>query len=95
MRTANIRSISDLKNRSAALVREVCQGGQPVVITQHGKAKAVLMDVKEHDRLRETLAMLKLLAQSETSLAHGGRTYGTDEVRASVRTVLARARRRA
>ena len=95
MRSANIRSISDLKNRSAALVREVCQGGQPVVITQHGKARAVLMDVKEHDRLRETLAMLKLLAQSEASMTKGGRTYSTDEVRSSARAVLARTRRNA
>ena len=95
MRSTSIRSISDLKNRSAALVREVCEGGQPVVITQHGKAKAVLMDAKEHDRLRETLAMLKLLAQSEASVAKGGRIYTTGEVRASVRAVLARARRNA
>jgi|CXWL01.1.fsa_nt_gi prevent-host-death family protein len=93
MRAANVRSISDLKTRSAALVREVCEGGQPVVITQHGRAKAVLMDVREHDRLRETLAMLKLLAQSEASLAKGARTYTTAEVRASARAVLTRARR--
>lgn len=93
MRSTNIRSISDLKNHSATLVREVCQGGQPVVITQHGKARAVLMDVKEHDRLRDTLAMLKLLAQSEVSLAKGGRSYSTAEVRASARAVVARARR--
>ena len=66
-----------------------------MVITQHGKARAVLMDVKEHDRLQETLAMLKLLAQSEASMRKGGRTYSTDEVRASARTVLARRRRNA
>jgi prevent-host-death family protein len=95
MRSINVRSISELKNRSAALVREVSAGGPPVVITQHGRAKAVLMDVKEHDRLRETLAMLKLLAQSEASVAKGGRTYSTDEVRATARAVLARAARNA
>ena len=61
-----------------------------MVITQHGRAKAVLMDVREHDRLRETLAMVKLLAQSEVSLAKGARTYTTNEVRASARAVLTR-----
>lgn len=38
------------------------------------------MDVKQHDRLQDTLAMLTLLAQSRDSLAKTGRVHSTAEV---------------
>jgi prevent-host-death family protein len=90
MKAANVRPITDLKNHAKELVREVSQGGDPVVITQHGKPKVVVMDVKQHESLLETLAMLKLLAQSQDSLAKT-RTYSTDEVRRRAKAALQRA----
>jgi prevent-host-death family protein len=94
MKAANVRPITDLKNRTKELVQEVADGGQPVVITQNGEPKVVLVDVEQHDRLNETLAMLKLLAQSQASLARGEATYTTAEVRRRARAALAKARRR-
>jgi len=94
MKAANIRPITDLKNRTKELVQEVADGGQPVVITQNGEPKVVLVDVEQHDRLNETLAMLKLLAQSQASLARGEPTHTTAEVRRRARAALAKARRR-
>jgi prevent-host-death family protein len=94
MKAANIRPITELKTRTKELVREVSEGGQPVVITQNGRPKVVVMDVKEHDRLRDTLAMLKLLAQSQDSLARTGRTLSTAEVRRRARAAFARASRK-
>lgn len=91
MKAANVRPITDLKNRTKELVREVADGGQPVVITQNGKPKVVLMDVEQHDRLQDTLAMLKLLAQSQVSLAHARRVYSTAEVRRRARAALEKA----
>ena len=80
MKAANVRSISELKSRTKELVQEVADGGQPVVITQNGKPKVVLMDVAQHDRLQETLAMLKLLAHSQDDLAKTGRLHASSEV---------------
>lgn len=90
MKAANVRPITDLKNRTKALVREVTDG-QPVVITQNGKPTVVLMDVNQHDRLQDTLAMLKLLAQSQMSLARSGRVHSTAEVRRRARRALEKA----
>ena len=88
MKAANVRPITDLKNRTKELVREVADSGQPVVITQNGKPKVVLMDVEQHDRLQDTLAMLKLLAQSQVSLAQTGRVHTTAEVRRRAKAAL-------
>ena len=89
-----MRPITDLKNHTKELVREVVDGGQPVVITQNGKPRVVMLAAAEHDRLQDTLAMLKLLAQGQESLARTGRLFSTAEARRKVKLALARARRR-
>jgi prevent-host-death family protein len=91
MKAANVRPITELKNRTKELLREVSEGGQPVVITQNGKPKVVLMDVAQHDRLQETLAMLKLLAHSQEDLAKTGRTNSSSEVLRRAKAALRRA----
>ena len=94
MKAANVRSITDLKNRAKELVRDVSESGQSVIITQNGKAKVVVMDVEQHDRLQDTLAMLKILAQSQESLTRTGRTYSSAEVRRRAKAVLDKASNR-
>ncbi len=94
MKASNVRPITDLKNRAKDLVREVAESGEPVVITQNGKPAVVLMDVEQHDRLQETLAMLKLLAQSQASLTRGGRLHSTAEVRRRAKAALENAMKR-
>lgn len=91
MKAANVRPITELKNRTKELVRDVSESGQSIIITQNGKAKVVVMDVEQHDRLQDTLAMLKLLAQSQESLARTGRTYSTADVRRRARAVFDKA----
>jgi prevent-host-death family protein len=91
MKAANVRPITDLKNRTKELVREVAEGGRPVVITQNGRPKVVVMAVEQHDRLQDTLALLKLLAQSQESLVKTRRVYSTTEVRRRARVALVKA----
>jgi prevent-host-death family protein len=93
MKAVNVRPITELKNRTKALLREVVESGQPVVITQNGKPQVVVMDAAEHDRLQDTLAMLKLLAQSVDSLART-RTSSSADVRRRAKLALDKARRR-
>ena len=94
MRASRVRPITDLKNRTKELVQEVADGGEPVVITQNGEPKVVLVDVEQHDRMQDTLAMLKLLAQSQDALVRGGRTYQSAEVRKRAKAALDKARGR-
>jgi hypothetical protein len=51
----------------------------------------VVTGVEQHDRLQDTLAMLKLLAQSQDALAKTGRMYSTSEVRRRAKAALQKA----
>lgn len=93
MKAVNVRPITELKNRTKALLREVVEGGQPFVITQNGKPRVVVMDAAEHDRIQDTLAMLKLLAQSVDSLARTRKTSSSADVRRRAKRALDHARR--
>jgi len=90
MKGKNVRPITDLKNHTKELVQEVSDSGETVVITQNGTPRVVVMDVRRHDQLQDTLAMLKLLAQSQDSLAKGERTYSTAEVKRRAQAALRR-----
>jgi len=52
------------------------------------------MGVAQHDRLSDTLAMLKLLAQSQDTLARTGRVYSSTQVRLRAKAALQKASRR-
>jgi prevent-host-death family protein len=67
----SVKSISYLKQHTADAVREVRENKGPLVITQNGEAKAVLMDVVEYEQAQESFALLKMLAQSKESYQQG------------------------
>lgn len=70
----DIKPLFDLETSLSEIVREMGRQRRTLVITDEGHAKAVLMDVASYDRWRQAMAMLKLIAQSETDHT-AGRTY--------------------
>jgi len=74
-----VKPISYVKANAAEIIRKLDEDGQPLVITQNGEAKAVLMSVREYDHIQQSLAMMKILAQSSKDIAEG-RVYPLDEV---------------
>jgi prevent-host-death family protein len=85
----NVRPITQLKNQTAALVREVSEEGRPVTITQNGEAKVVVMDVETYDRWRSALALLKVLAMGQAD-AERGHTIDQDEAFRRARKAIER-----
>ena len=75
----DIKSVTQLKSRAAELLRTLDENRRPVVITQNGEAKGVLLDVESYRELKDSVLMLKLLAQGEADL-RAGRTVPQDEV---------------
>lgn len=67
----DIKPITYLKNHTADLVAEVEQNGRPIVITQNGTAKVVVLDIGSYDRWKKATALLKLIAHSETAVRDG------------------------
>ena len=66
-----IEPVTVLKTRSAELIRKAQESGQPVIITQNGKATAVLQDVVSYQRQQQALMLLKYLAQGDHDLREG------------------------
>ena len=71
MRASAVKPITYMKTHSAELVAEVNKKRSPVVITQNGAPRAIVMDVESYERLQDALVLLKLIAQSEEDLQKG------------------------
>ncbi|MCY4427251.1 MAG: type II toxin-antitoxin system Phd/YefM family antitoxin [Halieaceae bacterium] len=67
----SVKPISYLKSHTAEALRDVNEGKNTMVITQHGEAKAVLQDIASYEQMQESLSLLKMLAQSSKSIQEG------------------------
>jgi len=67
-----IKPISYLQAHTARIIRELNAKRGTLVITQNGQARAVVQDIDTYEQTQESLALLKLLAQSQRSV-EGGR----------------------
>ncbi len=67
----SVKPISYLKSHTAEALRSVSEGQRTMVITQHGEARAVLQDIVSYEQTQESLALLKMLAQSSKSVQEG------------------------
>ncbi len=66
-----IKPISYLKSHAASMLREVNEEQRTMIITQNGEAKAVLLGVKEYERMQDSLALLKIVALGKKSVREG------------------------
>lgn len=66
-----VKPISYLKAHAPEIIRTLGDNRQPVVITLHGEAKAVLQDVTQFEETQETLALLKVLALTNRQVEEG------------------------
>jgi prevent-host-death family protein len=71
MRAADIKPVTYMKTHSAELLAEVNKKRTPVVITQNGAPRAVVMDVESYERMQDALILLKLISHSEEDLKKG------------------------
>jgi len=66
-----IKPISYLKTHASKLIRNISDNQDTLIITQNGEAKVVLQDIKIYEQTQESLALLKILAQSSSNLNKG------------------------
>jgi antitoxin YefM len=67
----DIRSLSEFRANAAAFVQQVRRTRRPLVLTQHGKSAAVLLDVEEYERLVERAELLEDVSAAEEQLVRG------------------------
>lgn len=54
----DIRPLSEFRSSVSTLLKQVHDTKRPVVITQHGKGVAVLLDVAEYEAMTEKIELL-------------------------------------
>lgn len=69
--STQVKPITYLKSHAAEIVKTLPESGEPLLITQNGEAKLVVMDVKTYEEQAETLALLKLLALGNKEIEAG------------------------
>ena len=67
----NVKPISYLKTHASEVIHEIGENHNTYVITLNGEARVVVQDIREYEKTQESLALLKILAQSRKSLEEG------------------------
>lgn len=86
--STQIKPISYVKAHAAELIDQITEQREPIIITQNGEAKAVLVDVHSYEQSQETLALLQILAIGKRQV-EAGETYPLAEVATKIRGRLA------
>lgn len=66
-----IKPGSYLKAHAPEVIRGLASGHDPVIITHHGEAMAVLQATKPYEETQEVLALLKLLSMGNLETEQG------------------------
>ena len=67
----DIKPISYIKTNAADMMKYVNDRRNPIVITQNGEAKAVLVDIKTYQETQDAFALLNLIKMAEKDIQNG------------------------
>jgi len=87
-RVPEIVPVTGLRQDAAAILKRVQASEEPVVITQRGRAAAILLSVDAYERGERERELLRLLVRGEQEIA-AGTGYKLDEALADADLLLA------
>lgn len=76
--STQVKPISYLKSHAAEIVTTLTQTREPMLITQNGEAKLVVMDVQSYEQQEQAIALLQLLAHGRKEIEEGRVTPAAD-----------------
>ena len=83
----NIIPITDLRQDATAIIKRVAASREPLVITQRGRAAAVMVSTEAYEHSQHELELLRLLARGEKEI-EAGKGYDLDAVLAEADSLL-------
>jgi prevent-host-death family protein len=75
----DIKPISYIKTNAAEMMRYVNERKKPIIITQNGEARAVLVDIETYQKTQDAFALLNIIKLGENDIKNG-RTKPADKV---------------
>jgi prevent-host-death family protein len=79
----DIKPLSEFRANVGSCIQQVHTTRRPLVITQHGKSAAVLLDVMEYEALMERLELLDEIQLAERQIEEG-KGIGHEDARQAV-----------
>ncbi|MGI5084483.1 type II toxin-antitoxin system Phd/YefM family antitoxin [Treponema putidum] len=79
-----IKPISYIKTNAADMMHFVNDRKEPLIITQNGEPRAVLIDVESYQEMKNAFNLLKIIQLSEKDVK-SGKTKSASEVFANLR----------
>ena len=79
-----IKPISYIKTNAADMMNFVNERKEPMIITQNGESRAVLIDVDSYQEMKNAFSLLKIIKLSEKDIAEN-RTRLAEEVFSDLR----------
>jgi prevent-host-death family protein len=67
----DIRPLSEFRTNTATLIDRVRKTKRPLVLTQHGRSAAVVLDVSEYERLVERQELINDVRLAQQQIAEG------------------------
>jgi len=67
----DVRPLSEFRANASAVVLQVQQTKRPVVLTQHGRSAAMLVDVASYEALIEQVELLRDVRMAESQIGNG------------------------
>ena len=67
----DIKPISYIKTNAAEMMKYVNDNRNPIIITQNGEAKAVLMDIDSYHNMQNAFSLLNIIKISEDEIKKG------------------------
>ena len=69
--TTDVRPVTEFRANTSAVIEQMHTTGRPVILTQHGRSAAVLLDPGVYEGLINEVELLRDLAISEAQIAAG------------------------
>ena len=69
--TEDIRSLSDFRSNVSSFISHVRESKRPMILTQHGRSAAVLIDVGAYEALVERAELLEDIRHAEAEIKEG------------------------
>lgn len=69
--TTDVRPVTEFRMNTSAVIEQMHSTKRPVILTQHGRSAAVLLDPEVYESLIDEIELLRDLAVSEAQIASG------------------------
>lgn len=67
----DIKPISYIKTNAADMMKYINENKNAIIITQHGEAKAALIDIESYQTMKDAFNILKMIQLSEKDIKTG------------------------